>query len=121
MAFCFLLRCSEYLITSANQEREEEDDGDPVHTLRADDVWLEFEETLDPARGRQIVLVRPMDAHRHKLQDLIAVNFQIPSSETDQAGLGIPFYSPRLRVGKKVAFDVVETIYNWRGWQGQRV
>ena len=101
MAFCFLLRCSEYLITSANQEREEEDDGDPVHTIRADDVWLEFEETLDPARGRQMVLVRPMDAHKQKLQDLIAVDFQIPSSKTDQAGLGIPFYSPRLRVGKR--------------------
>jgi len=113
MAFCFLLRCSEYLITSKNQPREEEDDEDPVHTIRANDVWLEFEETLDPAKGKQMVLVRPMDAHKHKLQDLIAVDFQIPSSKTDQAGLGIPFYSPRLKVGKKVAFDVVETIYNW--------
>ena len=52
---------------------------------------------------------------KHKLRDRIAVDFQIPSSKTDQAGLGIPFYSPWLRVGKKVAFDVVKTIYNWSG------
>jgi len=113
MAFCYLLRCSEYLVTGGNQEREEEDDGDPVHTIRANDVWLEFEETVSLARGKQVVLVRPKDADKHRLKDLIAVNFQIPSSKTDQDGLGIPFYSPRLRVSERVAFDVAETIYHW--------
>jgi len=76
-----------------------------VQTIRADDVWLEFEETVDHAIGRQIVFVRHIDAHKHKLQDLIAVDFQMPSSMTDQAGLGFRFYSPR-RAGKKVAFDI---------------
>jgi len=111
MAFCYLLRCSEYLVTGGNQEREEEDDGDPVHTIRANDVWLEFEETVSLARGKQVVLVRPKDADKHRLKDLIAVNFQIPSSKTDQDGLGIPFYSPRLRVSERVAFDVAETAH----------
>ncbi len=101
-------------MTGGNQDREEEeDDGDPVHTIRANDVWLEFEETMTLARGKQVVLVRPKDADKHRLQDLIAVNFQIPSSKTDQDGLGIPFYSPRLRVSERVAFDVAETIYHW--------
>ena len=114
MAFCYLLRCSEYLVTGGNQEREEEDDGDPVHTIRANDVWLVFEETMTLVRGKQGALVRPKDADKHGLQDLIAVNFQIPSSRSDQDGLGIPFYSPpRLRASERVAFDVAETIYHW--------
>ena len=60
------------------------------------------------ARGKQVVLVYPKDADKHRLQDLIAVNVQIPSSKIDQDGLGIPFYSPRSRV----PFDVAETIYH---------
>jgi len=68
MAFCYLLRCSEYLVTGGNQEREEEDDGDPVHTIRANDVWLEFDETMSLARGKQVVLVRPKEADKHRLQ-----------------------------------------------------
>ena len=54
MAFCYLLRSSEYLVTDGNQEREVEDDGDPVHTIWANDARRNYDSRTRETGGVSI-------------------------------------------------------------------
>ena len=117
LAFVCLLRRSEYLYKCPSETSgsyDEEVEGEDYHTIRAQDVLFEFLELNDNGI-RTSVFVHPSNAHLHSSDDLVALDFVIPSSKTDQAGVGMPFHVSRMRVSKTVVFDVVFIAYQWSG------
>jgi len=115
LAFVCLLRRSEYLYkcpSEASGSYDEEVEGEDYHTIRAQDVLFEFLELNDNG-VRTSVFVHPSNAYLHSSDDLVALDFVIPSSKTDQAGVGMPFHVSRMKVSKTVVFDVVFVAYHW--------
>ena len=94
MAFTTLLRVGEYL-------------GDGDHCIRAKHVKFEVK---SPQQNRSLYIL-PEDIHNYKLQDVIAVDFLIPSSKCDDEGL--PFHIDRTPVSHECAFDTVEAMFDW--------
>ena len=111
-AFVTLLRRSEYIHLAPKQTDEDDEDEDGYHTIRAQDVLFEF---LEPnALGvKKSVFVSPSLVHLHSKGDLVALDFIVPSSKTDQKGEGIPFHVSRMKVSPLVAFDLVDLAYDW--------
>ena len=82
------------------------------HTIRAHDILFEFFELNDNG-VRASVFVHPSNAYLHSSNDLMALDFVIPSSKTDQAGVGMPFHVSRMRLTETVVFDLVLIAYEW--------
>ena len=115
LAFVCLLRRSEYLHKCPSESSgsyDEEVEGEDYHTIRDQDVLFEFFE-LDDNGVRASVFVLPSNAYLHSSDDSMALDFVIPSSKTDQAGVGMPYHVSRMRVSELVAFDLVLTAYEW--------
>ena len=112
LGFTCMLRVHEYLHEAPKSIEVDLDEPDDYHTIRARDVLFEFR-SKDILGHECSTFVPPAEVHLHSIDNLVAMDFIVPSSKTDQEGNGIPFHVPRMKVSSSVAFDLVKTAYQW--------
>ena len=112
LGFTCMLRVHEYLHDAPRNMEVDLDEPDDYHTIRTRDVLFEFH-SKDILGHECSTFVPPVEVHLHSIDNLVAMDFIVPSSKMDQEGNGIPFHVPRMKVSSLVAFDIVKTAYQW--------
>ena len=110
LGFTCMFPVHEYLHEAPRHIEADLEWPDDYHTIRARDDLFEFRSK--DLSGHE-TFVPPVGVHFHSINNLVAMNFIVPSSKMDQEGNGIPFHVPRIKVSSSVAFDMVKQVYQW--------
>ena len=105
LGFACMLRVHEYLHDAPKHMEVDLDEPDDYHTIRARDVLFEFR-SKDLSGHENSTFVPPVEVHLNSIDNLVAMDFIVPSSKMDQEG--IPFHVPRIKVSFSDAFDIVK-------------